>query len=77
MVDTLRCLNHALTDHAITGLDAGHALADFHDLTDPLMTWYDRVGNRDDVLAGEKFVVRVANTDAARADHYFICGDRR
>ena len=77
MMDTLGRLDHALADDAVTGLEAGDVLADFDDLADPFMTRDDGVGNRDDVLAGEKLVVRVADADATRADHHFICGDRR
>ena len=77
VVDALRRPDHALANHAIARLEAGHALADIDDLADPLVAGDDRVGYRDDVSAGEKLVIRMADADATRADHHFIWGDRR
>src|ERR1700691_3687028 len=66
MMDTLGRPDHTLAHDAVTGLEAGNVLADFDDLANPFMTRDNGVGNRDDVLAGKKLVVRVANVDAAR-----------
>ena len=72
MVDALRRLDHAFADHAIAALQAGDVLADFDDLADPFVAGDDGVGDRDDVMAGEKLVVGVADADATRPDHHFI-----
>ena len=65
-------ITHSPTTRSPT-LETRHVLADFDDLADPFVAGDDRIGNRDDVLAGEKLVVRMADTDATRTDHHFIC----
>ncbi len=77
VVDSLRRSDHALANHAIAWLEAGHVLADIDDLADPFMAGDHWVGYRDDVSAGEKLVIRMADADPTRPDHHFIWGDRR
>jgi len=63
-MDAFRRLYYALAHHTVAGLEARDVLANLDDLTDPLMTRNDRVGDRDDVFASEKLVVRMANADS-------------
>src|SRR5271157_3261498 len=74
-MDALGRLDHALSDDAIAGFEAGYVLPDFDDLAHPLMPRDHRVGDRDDVLAGQKLIVRMADADATRPDQHFIRSD--
>ena len=55
-------------------LEARYVLADLDDLADPFVAGRHRIGDRDDVLAGEQLVVRMADADAARADQHLVVG---
>ena len=57
VVDALRGLDHAFADHAQRRA-SGWILADFDDLADPFVAGNHNIGDRDDVLAGEKLVVQ-------------------
>jgi hypothetical protein len=63
-VDAFRRLDHAFADDPVTFLETGDVLADLDDLADPFVAGRYGIGDRDDVLAREQFVVRMADPDA-------------
>ena len=51
------CVDNTFANNTIADFQAGHAFANLDDFADPFMARRNRVRNRDDVVAGQQFVI--------------------
>jgi hypothetical protein len=69
--------DHALPQHAITGLEVGHVLAHLDHLPGPLVARDDRVVEGDDVAPFEQLEVGVADAHRPQRHQHLVGADPR
>ena len=77
MVDTLWRADHTFAHHTVTTRQTLDVAPNLDHLAHPFMTGRHRIRDWDDVIARQKFIIRMANAHAARADHHLVVSDRR
>src|SRR5471030_3214969 len=77
MVKTFGSLDDTFANHAVPNVKTRHRLSHFYDFSAPFMARGDRIGDRDDVSASEKLIIRVTDPHSAGANQDFRVLDLR
>ena len=72
VVNTLWRIDDAFANDPVAGLQALDVASNLDNLSDPFMAGGNRIGNRDNVVAGKQFIIRMADTNEGCADHHLV-----